>query len=70
MLQKGLNFNRLKSLKYNGEDRHFCTRNQALGFDVFIDTNYPAYHIFNFDQVTEAREWYSSGSSPDFLKNG
>ena len=67
VLQKGLNFKRLESLKYDGEDRHFCTRNQALGFEVFIDTHYPAYHIFNFDQVDEAREWYSNGARSVFF---
>tara|TARA_R110002073_G_scaffold128999_1_gene274976 strand:+ start:26556 stop:27455 length:900 start_codon:yes stop_codon:yes gene_type:complete len=67
ILKNGLNFDRLESLKYNGEDRHFCTRAQALGFSVYVDTHYPAYHIFNFDQTEEARDWYRNGAPQEFF---
>jgi len=67
ILQKGLNFDRLESLKYNGEDRHFCTRAQALGFDIHVDTHYPVYHIFNFNQVEEARNWYRNEASKELF---
>lgn len=69
ILQAGLNFNRIESLRYNGEDRHFCSRAQALGFDIFVDTHYPAYHIFNFDQTDEAKQWFDEGAKPEFFKN-
>lgn len=67
VLKKGLTFDRLPSLDFQGEDRHFCTRAQALGYDVMVDTNYPAYHIFMEDQCEEAKKWYENGANPDFF---
>jgi hypothetical protein len=68
ILKKGLTFDRLPSLNYQGEDRHFCTRAQALGYDVMVDTVYPAYHIFLESQCEEAKKWYANGANPNFFK--
>jgi len=68
ILEKGLNFNRIQSLKYNGEDRHFCSRAQALGYEIFVDTHYPAYHIFHVSQVEEAEYWFQNGADQNFFK--
>lgn len=67
ILQKGLSFDRLQSLNYPGEDRHFCTRAQALGYSVFVDTNFPAYHLFTEDMVEEATSWFNDGATPLFF---
>lgn len=69
ILKKGLTFDRLPSLYYQGEDRHFCTRAQALGYDVMADSYFPAYHIFLETQCDEAKEWYKNGASPGFFKH-
>lgn len=45
-LKKGVNFDRIKNLTFWGEDRHFCIRAAALGLQLWVDTNYPAYHIY------------------------
>lgn len=68
IMKKGLTFERLLSLNYQGEDRHFCTRAQALGYKVVADSHFPAYHIFLDEQCNEAKEWYESGANPDFFK--
>lgn len=69
ILKEGLTFDRLLSLSYQGEDRHFCTRAQALGYDIWVDTHYPCYHIFNESQVVEANNWYSEGADSAFFSN-
>lgn len=43
---RGVTYSRLPNLDYWGEDRHFCVRAVALGFKLFVDTHYPAYHIY------------------------
>ncbi len=45
-LQTGVNFKKIKNLSFWGEDRHFCIRAAALGIELFVDTYYPAYHIY------------------------
>ncbi|MCM2531964.1 glycosyltransferase family 2 protein [Neobacillus pocheonensis] len=45
-LQKGVNFSRIKNVSFAGEDRHFCIRTVALGLNLYVDTHYPAFHIY------------------------
>lgn len=59
-LEKGVNFKPIKNLTIHGEDRFFCIRAIVLGIDLFVDTCYPAYHIY--------REIDLSGV-PDYIKN-
>lgn len=42
----GVNFNPIKNLSFWGEDRHFCIRAAALGIPLFVDTHYPALHVY------------------------
>lgn len=41
-----LHFQKIDNLLFWGEDRHFCVRARALGVQLFVDTHYPAYHIY------------------------
>lgn len=43
-LVAGVNFTEIPNLKILGEDRPFCIRAGVLGFDLYMDTHYPAYH--------------------------
>ncbi|MGF7047711.1 glycosyltransferase involved in cell wall biosynthesis [Paenibacillus sp. DS2015] len=45
-LVKGVSFEPIKNLTIHGEDRFFCIRAAVLGIDLFVDTHYPAYHIY------------------------
>ncbi|MGL5153260.1 MAG: glycosyltransferase family 2 protein [Clostridium sp.] len=45
-LEAGVNFNKIYNISFWGEDRSFCIRAVAYGFDLFVDTHYPAYHIY------------------------
>jgi len=45
-LRKGVSFKKMNNLSLSGEDRHFCVRALALGFELFVDTHHPAYHIY------------------------
>jgi cellulose synthase/poly-beta-1,6-N-acetylglucosamine synthase-like glycosyltransferase len=58
-LAKGVNFKKIKNITFWGEDRHFCVRAAALGIELFVDTHYPAYHIYretNLSGVAEFKE--------------
>lgn len=60
-IQAGISFSLIDNLSFWGEDRHFCIRARVLGLNLFVDTVYPAYHIY--------REGYLSGVE-DYKKNG
>lgn len=45
-LQKGVSFTPIKNLSIQGEDRFFCVRAAVLGIELFVDTSFPAYHIY------------------------
>ncbi len=45
-LMRGVSFEPIKNLTIHGEDRFFCIRAAVLGIDLFVDTHYPAYHIY------------------------
>ena len=45
-IEKGVSFKEIDNLSFWGEDRHFCIRAKALGLDLYVDTHYPAYHIY------------------------
>lgn len=45
-LLAGVKFKEIKNVSFQGEDRHFCIRAAALGFSLFVDTHFQAYHIY------------------------
>lgn len=45
-IMKGVSFAKIKNLSFFGEDRDFCVRASALGLKLYVDTVYPAFHIF------------------------
>lgn len=59
-LRGGVNFNEIKNLSFWGEDRHFCVRAAALGFSLFVDTHFPAYHIYREDDLKGVEKYKES----------
>lgn len=45
-LRAGVSFSQIPNVSFWGEDRHFCIRAAALGFKLYVDTHYPAFHIY------------------------
>lgn len=45
-LLKGVNFTPISNLTIHGEDRFFCIRAAVLGIGLYVDTRYPACHIY------------------------
>lgn len=56
-IEKGVSFRRIKNVSFWGEDRHFCIRANALGIDLFVDTHYPAFHVFRDSQLPGGLEF-------------
>lgn len=60
-IESGVSFDIVDNVSFWGEDRHFCVRARVLGLGLYVDTVYPAYHIY--------REFYLGGVE-NFKKNG
>lgn len=56
-IHAGLNFKEIYNLSFVGEDRHFCIRAAALGFELFVDTHYPAFHIYRLSDLDGIKEF-------------
>lgn len=64
-LVSGCNFNKLYNLSFWGEDRYFCIRAVALGFELFVDTHYPAYHIYRKTDLSGVQTFKNNASNRD-----
>lgn len=56
-IRSGVNFNEIYNINFIGEDRHFCIRAAALGFGLFVDTHYPAFHIYRLSDLYGLEEF-------------
>lgn len=56
-LRAGVNFKEIYNISLMGEDRHFCVRAAALGFELFVDTHYPAFHIYRLSDLDGLEEF-------------
>jgi 2-polyprenyl-3-methyl-5-hydroxy-6-metoxy-1,4-benzoquinol methylase/GT2 family glycosyltransferase len=56
-LLSGVNYQPIHNVSFWGEDRHFCIRAAALGFSLYVDTHYPAYHIYREADLEGAEQF-------------
>lgn len=69
-LVRDISFKKLKNITYAGEDRHFCIRAVALGLDLYVDTHYPAYHIYRESALSDVEDFKRSvASSCNIISN-
>lgn len=64
-LLKGVNFQPIKNLTIHGEDRFFCIRAAVLDLSLFVDTYYPAYHIYREQDLGGVQD-YVKGCEAEF----
>lgn len=56
-LQAGVSFKEIRNVSMWGEDRHFCIRAAALGLKLYVDTHYPAFHIYRDTDLARLPEF-------------
>ena len=67
-LEKGVRFKEIPTLSVFGEDRHFCVRAGTLGIKLYMDTNYPVYHIFREEYLSRVDEFMRDGFKFDMCQ--
>lgn len=68
-LDSGISFSMIDNLSFWGEDRHFCIRAKALGLDLYVDTVYPAYHIYRESYLSGVEDFKKNGYNPNLYKS-
>ncbi|QQZ62906.1 hypothetical protein JI735_10480 [Paenibacillus sonchi] len=58
-IASGASYDRIRNISYWGEDRHFCIRAAALGIPLYVDTHYPALHLYRDSDLDKV---------PDFIR--
>lgn len=56
-LDAGVSFDEIYNISNIGEDRHFCIRAAALGFELFVDTHWPLFHIYRNSDLHRLKEY-------------
>ena len=64
-LAKGVNFNEVHNVSFWGEDRHFCIRAAVLGIGLWVDTYYPAYHIYRQSDLSGVDDYKEKNLNRD-----
>ena len=67
-LKKGVRFQKIPNVSMFGEDRHFCIRAGVAGIDLYIDSVYPAYHIYREEYLSRVDEFAENGFSFDMCR--
>ncbi|WP_179946693.1 glycosyltransferase family 2 protein [Desulforamulus ferrireducens] len=63
-LAKGVNFSPISNISFWGEDRHFCIRAAVLGLSLYVDTHYPAYHIYRESDLAGLADYKNKNKEP------
>lgn len=56
-IKSGVSYNQIRNISYWGEDRHFCIRAAALGIPLFVDTHYPALHLYRDSDLSKVEDF-------------
>ena len=64
-INKGVSFSLIDNVSFWGEDRHFCIRARVLGIDLYVDTVYPAYHIYREHYLSGVKDYKKHGFDPN-----
>ncbi|WP_379128330.1 glycosyltransferase [Paenibacillus sp. sgz500958] len=59
-IDTGVSYNIIKNISYWGEDRHFCIRAAALDIPLYVDTHYPALHLYRNSDLAKVGDFLAS----------
>lgn len=68
-INSGISFSLIDNISFWGEDRHFCVRARALNLDLYVDTVYPAYHIYRMEDLNGVKNFKTNGMNPNEYRN-
>lgn len=69
ILEDKVSFKKIPSLDLLGEDKHFCIRASVMGYKIFMNTDYPAFHLYNASLLSQGEEFIKSEYNLSYLNN-
>lgn len=69
ILKQGVRFEKISNVSFLGEDKHFCIRAAVLDFKIYINTDSPAFHLYNLDLLSQGENFIKNGYSLEYLNN-
>lgn len=67
-MERGVTFERIQNLEMWGEDKHLCVRAAVLGFELYVNTYYPIFHVYRDSDLAEGLEWLRSGADAGAIR--
>lgn len=56
VFERGVCYSDVYNISYSGEDRFFCVRAACAGFEIWVDTHYPATHLYREAELREYKK--------------
>lgn len=70
VLNRGINFDYVDNIYLIRENEHFCIKAAANNIDIFVNTNYPSFHIYSYEDLKNIYNAEKYGyTENEYLKN-
>ena len=67
ILNNGVTFKKIPNVIYLGEDKHFCIRASVLDYEIYVNTEYPAFHLYENNLLKDGIAFMESGYNLQYL---
>ena len=57
VIDRGVNFSPVTNISFWGEDRAFQIRSKVAGFNLYVDTNSPCFHIYRDSYIEDGQKF-------------
>lgn len=67
ILSDDVTFKKIPNVSYLGEDKHFCIRASVRNYEIYVNTEYPAFHLYEHNLLNEGMAFVESGYDLHYL---
>lgn len=67
ILNDNVTFKKIPNVNYLGEDKHFCIRASVNEYEIYVNTEYPSFHIYDSELLDEGKAFVKSGYNLGYL---
>lgn len=67
ILEDKVSFEKISNVSFLGEDKHFCIRAAVHDYNIYLNTEYPAFHLYNVNLLKQGENFIESGYDLGYL---